>query len=195
MRGLRLPLVAAFLLAAVALHVVIRALRAFFSWASGSYYPFADLAAGIVSWLILGLGGIVAAGIYHLLRARSHGPRPSSESRNRRPRLRSLLWPVLGSGIALAWAATAFVGVPAVITSLASSSISAYKPLAARQPILLSLSYPRIEASVAVPVLPGVILVSYGAQLAGQAGGGGWHLYVWWGSGSRELYSWTRWMS
>jgi len=196
MRASRLPHIAAFLSGAVGLHLAILAFRSFFAWASRSYFPLADLAAGIVSWLVLGLGGLVAVGIYSLLRQRSSERRVPETSRlspSRRMRAFSIS---VGFVLVLAWAATAFLGVPAVITALSRRSVSVYKDFAVGQPILLTLPhYPRIEATVAVPVLPGVILVSYGAQLAGQAGGGGWYLYLWWGAGSRQLHYWPRWMS
>jgi hypothetical protein len=196
MRASRLPHIAAFLSGAVGLHLAILAFRSFFAWASRSYFPLADLAAGIVSWLVLGLGGLVAVGIYSLLRQRTSERRIPRASRLVPSRRMRVLSSTVGFVLALAWAATGFLGVPAVITSLSHRSVSVYKDFAARQPILLTLPhYPRIEATVAVPVLPGFILVSYGAQLAGQAGGGGWYLYLWWGAGSRQLHYWPRWMS
>ena len=196
MRASRLPHIAAFLSGAVGLHLAILAFRSFFAWASRSYFPLADLAAGIVSWLVLGLGGLVAVGIYSLLRQRSSERRTRAASRRVPSRRMRVFSASVGFVLVLAWAATAFLGVPAVITALSRRSVSVYKHFAVRQPILLTLPhYPRIEATVAVPVLPGVILVSYGAQLAGQAGGGGWYVYFWWGTGSRQLHYWPRWMS
>jgi hypothetical protein len=90
---------------------------------------------------------------------------------------------------------TAALGVPAVFTSLSARSIAGYKQYAQAKPVLLTSELPRIASSVALPVLPGVIVVAYGAQVAGQAGGGGWFLYLWWGAGLHEVYYLPRWMS
>ena len=195
MRNERLRLIAAFLLGAIGLHVALLGLLAFFDWSERTYLPFARLFAGIVSWLVLGLGGAFSVWVYVLLHTRTAQSPPATAVQRGRTPFRFAARYVLVSLLVLSWALTAFLGVPAVITSLVSDSVSGYKYFAVRQPILLSAPYPRLEASVAVPVLPGLVLVSYGAQLAGQAGGGGWGLHAWWGTGTRELYYWPRWMS
>ena len=191
----RLRTAVAFILGAVGLHAAILAFRAFHDWAYRSYFPLADVAAGILSWLVLGLGGALTAWIVTL---RSKAPPRTAVAQSshggafRSPRKLRL---IVGSAVVFSWVATGALGVPAVLTSLSNRSVNAYKWFVQREAIPLSAPFPRLEAAVAVPVLPGVILVHYGAQLAGQAGGGGWHLYAWWGSGSRELYAWPRWMS
>ena len=195
MRYERLRLTAAFLLGAVGLHVALLAVRAFFDWSDSTYFPLARLFAGMVSWLVLGLGGALSVWVYVLLHAGAAQAPPACAIPPGRTPFRRTARYVLVSFFVLSWALTAFLGVPAVITSLVSRSVSGYKYFAVRQPLLLSAPFPRLEASVAVPILPGLILVSYGAQLAGQAGGGGWGLHAWWGTGTRELYYWPRWMS
>ena len=157
----RFRLLAAFLLGAVATYVGAEVSRAFWAWNDSPRSVSAFVASTIVSWLIIGLGGTVAA----------------------------LLVAVA------AWLATGVFGVPATITAATARDIESYKWFAAKQHLLLSAPYPRINTSVAAPILPGVVLIFHGVQLAGQAGGGGWELYLWFGLRPRPVHHWTRWYS
>lgn len=118
-------------------------------------------------------------------------PTPSEWKSPHRRRLRASLGLIAALGYFVTWG----VGVPSVITRLTREEIHEYKRLEARDRDFSRLQFPTIKTLVALPVLPGVILVYHEAQLAGQHGWGGWAFYAWWGTGSKHLGTAWRWMS
>ena len=194
MKSVRVSVFASFLLGAAATYIGAEVSRAFWAWHESSSSVGSYVASTIVSWLLIALGGTGAA----LLANRYAAAAPAmlvkaGLSRN------STSWRVVRSVAALviaaAWLATAVFGSPAVITASTARDIASYKWIAQQQALPLSAPFPRINHTVAAPVLPGVILLWHGVQLAGQAGGGGWELWLWFGPGPRLVHSWPRWYS
>ncbi len=116
--------------------------------------------------------------------------RPERKSPHRR-RLRAWLALTAALGYFVTWG----IGVPSVITRLTSEEIQEYKRLEARDHDFSRFQFPKIRTLVALPVLPGVVVVYHEAHIAGQNGWGGWAFYAWWGTGSKHLGTAWRWLS
>jgi hypothetical protein len=191
----RVRTIAAFILGATATYIGAELSHACWAWNASPRSVGSYVASTIVSWLLMGVGGIAFALLVHRRPIASAAPfLPHARSTNR-----SASWHLLRSLAALllatAWIATAVFGSPAAITAATVQDIESYKRIAQEQSLPLSAPFPRINTTVAAPVLPGVILLWHGVQLAGQAGGGGWELWVWYGAAPRRVHHWTRWYS
>ena len=195
MKSVRVSVFASFLLGAAATYIGAEVSRAFWAWNESSSSVGSYVASTIVSWLLIALGGTGAA----LLANRYAAAAPAMLVNAARLSRNSTSWRVARSVAALviaaAWLATAVFGSPAVITASTARDIASYKWIAQQQALPLSAPFPRINHTVAAPVLPGVILLWHGVQLAGQAGGGGWELWFWFGPSPRLVHSWPRWYS
>lgn len=186
---------ASFLLGAAATYIGAEVSRAFWAWNDSPRSVGSYVASTFVSWLLILLGGTVTA----LLVRRGSIAMPALFVTEAKPAGGSTSWRSIRSVAALllaaAWIATAVFGAPAAITVNTAQDIESYKWFAQRQALPLSAPFPRINTTVAAPILPGVILLWHGVQLAGQAGGGGWELCVWYGATPRRVHYWTRWWS
>ncbi len=191
----RFRLLAAFLIGAVATYIGAEVSRAFWAWNDSYYSVTSYVASTLVSWLIIGLGGTAAALLARRLRPVSPDAAPDSPPSSRRRAALDLCRSMASLIVVSAWVATGVFGVPASVSAATARSIATYKWIAEDQHLHLSAPFPRINTSVAAPVLPGLVLIFHGAQLAGQAGGGGWELYLWYGTSPRLLHRWTRWYS
>ena len=191
----RFRTLASFLLGAVATYIGAEVSRAFWAWNDSPRSVGSYVASTIVSWFLILLGGTVTALLVH----RRSIATPALFAAEARTAGGSASWRFTRSVAALllaaAWIATAVFGAPAAITVNTAQDIESYKWFAQRQALPLSAPFPRINTTVAAPILPGVILLWHGAQLAGQAGGGGWELWVWYGATPRRVHYWTRWWS
>ncbi|MCZ2111863.1 MAG: hypothetical protein LC118_20285 [Dehalococcoidia bacterium] len=195
MNRARFRTLASFLLGAAATYIGAEVSRAFWAWNDSPRSVGSYVASTIVSWLLIGLGGTVTALLVH----RGAIAMPALFVAEPKPTGWSAAWPFTRSVAALllavSWIATAVFGAPAAITANTAQDIESYKWFAQRQALPLSAPFPRINTTVAAPILPGVILLWHGVQLAGQAGGGGWELWVWYGATPRRVHYWTRWWS
>ncbi len=86
-------------------------------------------------------------------------------------------------------------GVPAVTTELVRRDVATFKHSHTIGDPDYRERYPVLNASFGAPLLPGIVLVYYESQLGGQSGAGGWHLFAWWGFGTRPLAFFWRWLS
>ena len=191
----RIRILVAFLLGATATYIGAEVSRAFWAWNDSPRSVGSYVASTIVSWLLIGAGGTAAAQLVHRRQAAMSAPFTPQAG----PVNPSASWRVLrsvgGLILAAAWISTAVFGSPAVITAITVQDIASYKWFAQKQALPLSAPFPRVNTTVAAPVLPGVILLWHGVQLAGQAGGGGWELWVWYGATPQRIHHWTRWYS
>lgn len=96
--------------------------------------------------------------------------------------------------IASLYIATWVVGVPAVLSNLASTEIAKYKEMRKDGNQVLEI-HPSIRFGLAFPVAPGIILVRHEYQLAGLYGWGGWELHAWYIVGTRPIFGMTQWIS
>ncbi len=195
MKPVRLSVIASFLLGAAATYIGAEVSRAFWAWNDSPGSVGSYVASTIVSWLLMLLGGTGAA----LLANRYSAATPANLVNAARLSRHSASWRLVRSTTAFvvtaAWLATAVVGSPAVITASTARDIASYKWIAQQQALPLSAPFPRINHTVSAPLLPGVLLLWHGVQLAGQAGGGGWELWLWYGATPRLMHSWPRWYS
>ena len=195
MNRARIRRLAAFLLGAAATYFGAEVSRAFWAWNDSPRSVGSYVASTIVSWLLIGTGGTVWALLVHRRNAATSTLFPAHARPVDRPAPQRFRRSLGGLLLAAAWLATAVFGSPAVITAITVQDIASYKWFAQQQALPLSAPFPRVNTTVAAPVLPGVILLWHGVQLAGQAGGGGWELWVWYGATPRRIHHWARWYS
>jgi hypothetical protein len=96
--------------------------------------------------------------------------------------------------IASLYIATWVVGVPVVVSNLASTEIAKYKEMRKDENRVYE-SHPSIRFGLAFPVAPGLILIRHEYQLAGLYGWGGWELHAWYVVGARPIFGMTQWIS
>jgi len=195
MKSARVFVFASFLLGAAATYIGAEASRAFWAWNASAGSVGSYVAGTVVSWLLIALGGTGAALLAHRYAAAAPAMLVNAARLPRHPALSRLVPSVAALVMAAAWLATAVFGSPAVITASTARDIASYKWIAQQQALPLSAPFPRINHTVSAPLLPGVILLWHGVQLAGQAGGGGWELWLWYGATPRLVHSWPRWYS
>ena len=87
--------------------------------------------------------------------------------------------------------ATWVVGVPAVQSSEMAKLISIWKRSSNYNPAAMSSPYPIMNAYMAFPLVPGVVVAYEECTWSNLGGWDAWTLNLWWGSGNRQLYTWV----
>lgn len=102
-----------------------------------------------------------------------------------------------GTGIALLYLFTWLIGVPAVVSDVATNRLRDGEWWILREGGSPSASdeYPWFRLNLVLPVAPGIVFVSHGGEVAPLAGYGEWALYLCYGSGVRPLLKRVTWMS
>lgn len=102
--------------------------------------------------------------------------------------LHQLLRKALAWTVAFGYLVTWIFGVPGVITRLTNEEARRYKETeASHHDHFLQESPPQFSTYVALPLIPGIIVLYRETYIDGQNGWGGWELYAWWGNGSTHL--------
>lgn len=137
------------------------------------------------------IGHMCAAGTWRFFRRHADSRPDDSAVGPEHSHWKTLVIRLAVAGYLFTWA----FGVPAVQTSIDGETVSAYKHLKQELPEKVRDSHPHMRSYVSFPVLPGLIATYHEYQTGVLSGWGGWELYVWHFTGTKEVLSLMSWVS
>lgn len=150
-------------------------------------------AAQVITWELLRLATPLVGGAVGSALALSWCGRSREKAAPGARRRRVIAWSavLLLACYGVTWA----FGAPAVITHLTREDVKAYKSALAQGRTEVAQPFPHSSTSMAVPVVPGLVLVYHEMQVAGLWGWGGWVLCAWYPGHVRVLTTRVVWLS